>query len=72
MVTELSRLPHLTVYQLDEEDTQESPINVTWYTNGVELEQEGRTVLVDHSHVRKLFRAIEKNTPAAMKMLEKL
>lgn len=57
-VTRLSTLPHITVYQDDMEDSQERPINVTWYNGSIELEQGGQSISIESNHL---------NGPAAMR-----
>ena len=69
-VTNLSTLPHITVYQDDMEDSQERPINVTWYNGSIELEQGGQTILIEPNHLNKLFNAIKRNNEAAMNKLD--
>jgi hypothetical protein len=54
---------------------KENPIQITYYSNGVELRQEGEfeqdeTIIISYDHLKKLFKAIEKNQSTALSCLQ--
>jgi len=55
-------------------DFSENPIQVSFYINAIELSQEGsynqdETILISYDHLKSLFRAINKNMPQALELL---
>ena len=72
MKTELITVPTFTFNQGELGGIDwDYPIQVSYYNNGVELIQEGNSVVVDYAHLNNLFKEIKKHLKEAKQILDK-
>jgi hypothetical protein len=69
-MSNLISVPSLVYHQENKEEFDETPIEIQYYSSGINLVQKDNEIYIDDKHVKHLFKTILKNWPEAQTFLK--